>query len=88
MLDALEDGSMAGNLYVRNLDDALIAKLKRRAARNGRSTEAEHSEILLQALAGDVEPSFDELAAELRISTKRRKQTPSDVLLREGRDER
>jgi plasmid stability protein len=73
MADALEDGSMAGNLHVRNLDDALIAKLKRRAARHGRSTEAEHREILRQALAGDVEPSFDELAAELRRSTKLRK---------------
>ena len=60
----------------------------RRAARHGRSTEAEHREILRQALAGDVEPSFDTLAAELRKLTKRRKQTPSEVLLREGREER
>jgi plasmid stability protein len=79
---------MAGNLHVRNLDDGLIARLKRRAARHGRSTEAEHREILRQALAGDVEPSFDTLAAELRKLTKRRKQTPSEVLLREGREER
>ncbi len=35
---------MAGNLHVRNLDDDLIARLKRRAARHGRSTEAEHRE--------------------------------------------
>ena len=41
---------MAGNLHVRNLDDDLIARLKRRAARHGRSTEAEHREILRQAL--------------------------------------
>jgi antitoxin FitA len=79
---------MPGNLHVRNLDDDLIARLKRRAARHGRSTEAEHREILRQALAGDVEPSFDTLAAELRKLTKRRKQTPSEVLLREGREER
>src|SRR5579871_252723 len=82
------DLTMAGNLHVRNLDDALIARLKRRAARHGRSTEAEHREILRQALAAEVEPSFDALAAELRELTKRRKQTPSEVLLREGRDER
>ena len=50
---------MVGNLHVRNLDDDLIARLKRRAARHGRSTEAEHREILRQALSGDVEPSFD-----------------------------
>ena len=48
---------MAGNLHVRNLDDDLIARLKRRAARHGRSTEAEHREILRQALVNDVEPS-------------------------------
>ena len=79
---------MAGNLRVRKLNEDLIAKLKRRAARHGRSTEAEHREILRQALAGEVEPSFDTLAAELRKLAKRRKQTPSEVLLRAGRDER
>jgi plasmid stability protein len=42
-----------------NLDDDLIARLKRRAARHGRSTEAEHREILRQALINEVEPSFE-----------------------------
>ena len=79
---------MAGNLHVRNLEDDLIAKLKRRAARHGRSAEAEHREILRQALVAEVEPCFDTLAAELRRLTKRRKQTQSEVLLREGREER
>lgn len=79
---------MAGNLHVRNLEDDLISRLKRRAARHGRSTEAEHREILRQALAVEAEPSFDTLAAELRKLTKSRKQTPSERLLREGRDER
>lgn len=79
---------MAGNLHVRNLDDELIAKLKRRAARHGRSAEAEHREILRQSLAGEDEPSFDKLAADLRKLTKSRRQTPSEALLRQGRDER
>jgi plasmid stability protein len=79
---------MAGNLHVRNLDDELISRLKRRAARHGRSAEAEHREILRQALAAEDEPCFDTLAAELRALTKGRKQTPSEVLLREGREER
>jgi antitoxin FitA len=87
-INDLMERPMAGNLHVRNLDDDLIARLKRRAARHGRSTEAEHREILRQALIGDVEPSFDTLAADLRKLTKRRKQTPSEVLLREGREER
>lgn len=79
---------MPGNLQVRNLDDDLILRLKRRAARHGRSTEAEHREILRQALSSEVEPSFMELAAELRTLTKGRRHTPSEELLREGRDER
>lgn len=79
---------MAGNLHVRNLDDELIARLKRRAARHGRSAEAEHREILRQALASEAEPDFEALAAELRRITSGRKQTPSELLLREGRDER
>ena len=87
-INDLMERPMAGNLHVRNLDDDLIARLKRRAARHGRSTEAEHREILRQVLSGDVEPSFDTLAADLRKLTKRRKQTPSEVLLREGREER
>ncbi len=79
---------MPGNLHVRNLDDDLISRLKRRAARHGRSTEAEHREILRQALASEVEPSFEALAADLRKLTRARKQTPSEILLREGRKQR
>lgn len=79
---------MAGNLHVRNLDDELIVKLKIRAARHGRSAEAEHREILRQALEADVEPSFDDLAADLRKLTAARQQTPAETLQREGRDER
>lgn len=79
---------MSGNLQVRNLDDDLISKLKRRAARHGRSTEAEHREILRQALCAEVEPSFEELAAQMRKLTEGRHHTPSEELLREGRQER
>ena len=79
---------MPGNLHVRNLDDELIARLKRRAHRHGRSTEAEHREILRQVLAMEDETSFEKLAADLRKMTKKRKQTPSEELLREGREER
>lgn len=79
---------MAGNLHVRNLDDELIAKLKRRAARHGRSAEAEHREILRQALEADGELDFETLATELRKITRGRMHTPSELLLREGRDER
>lgn len=79
---------MAGALQVRNLDDDIIQRLKRRAARHGRSVEAEHREILRQALSGEVEPSFAELAEQMRALTAGRQQTPSEVLQREGRGER
>ncbi|MBF0336029.1 MAG: hypothetical protein HQL40_20740 [Alphaproteobacteria bacterium] len=79
---------MSGSLSVRNLDDDIIARLKRRAARHGRSAEAEHREILRQALANEAEPSFDDLAAEFRAMTRGRRHTPAETLLREGRDER
>jgi plasmid stability protein len=87
-ITAAKEPSVPGNLHVRNLDDQLIARLKRRAARHGRSAEAEHREILRQALASEDEPSFEKLAAELRKLTKSRKQTPSEVLLRESREGR
>ena len=61
---------MPGNLHVRNLDDDLIIRLKRRAARHGRSAEAEHREILRQALSTELEPTFGELAAQLRQLTR------------------
>ena len=40
-----------GQLIVRNIDDELIQALKVRAAQKRRSAEAEHREILRQALA-------------------------------------
>ena len=78
---------MAGDLQIQNLDDELIVKLRRRAARHGRSTEAEHREILRSALEAEAEHSFESLAAELRKLTEQRHQTPSEVLLRQTRDQ-
>ena len=37
-------------LIVRNLEEEVVRELKLRAARHGRSTEAEHREILREAL--------------------------------------
>ena len=39
-----------GQLTVRKVDDEIIRRLKIRAAEHGRSAEAEHREILKQAL--------------------------------------
>jgi len=38
-------------LLVRNLEDAVVKALRERAASKGRSTEAEHREILREALS-------------------------------------
>ncbi len=79
---------MAGSLSIRNLDDDIIRRLKRRAARHGRSAEAEVRDIISQALEAEADIDFDRLAAELRKLTAGRPQTPAEVLQREGRDER
>lgn len=42
---------MATSLVVRNVEPQLVAALKRRAARNRRSVEAEHRKILREVLA-------------------------------------
>lgn len=46
---------MVRQLVVRNVDEGLVRALKRRASRHGRSAEAEHREILRDALAADIE---------------------------------
>jgi antitoxin FitA len=55
------DHDMA-QLMVRNLPDDLVKALKRRAAKNNRSAEQEHREILQAALRG---PSRRQLAEVL-----------------------
>jgi plasmid stability protein len=40
------------NLIVRDIDESLVRALKQRAARHGRSAEAEHREILAGVLRG------------------------------------
>lgn len=39
-----------GQLLVRRIEDRVVAALRARAARNGRSLEAEHRELLREAL--------------------------------------
>jgi antitoxin FitA len=46
----IEEESDMAQLIVRNLDPELVHRLKLRAAQHGRSMEAEHREILRQAL--------------------------------------
>ena len=52
---------MATNLIVRNVETELIQVLKERAARNGRSAEAEHREILKSVLGQPKKRTFNEV---------------------------
>ena len=79
---------MSRSLHVRNLDDEIVHRLKARAARHGRSAEAEHREILRHVLSAEIDPSFADLAAQLRAMSAGRAHTPSEELQREGRAER
>ncbi|HET6237558.1 MAG TPA: hypothetical protein VFE41_21770 [Acetobacteraceae bacterium] len=70
-------------LIVRGLDDRLTETLKQRAARVGRSAEAEHRAILERALRPEMEP-FTETAAPMRARTPPQA-TDSVYLLRQDR---
>ncbi|HEY3597846.1 MAG TPA: DNA-binding protein [Paraburkholderia sp.] len=49
------------NLLVRGLDESLVQNLREQAAAHGRSVEAEHRDILAQALHHPKKLSFAEL---------------------------
>ena len=75
-------------LLVRGVEEETVAWLKARAAAHGRSVEAEHRDILRQAHANGAPRDFWERAAVLRAKLAGRSITPSEILLRESRDER
>ncbi len=52
-------------LLVRDLEPEVIKALKLRAAKHGRSAEAEHREILKQALLGTNKKSFSKILASM-----------------------
>ncbi len=76
------------NLSVRNIASDQLARLKMRAARHGRSTEAEVREIIRRALDEEPTGTFEELAAQMREMLRGRTFTPPEVLIRESRGER
>jgi plasmid stability protein len=78
-------------LLVRNVSDEVVQALKTRAASHGRSVEAEHRALLEQTLAADRQARVEawlEKSEPLRDRLKGRVFTPSEVLIRESRDER
>jgi plasmid stability protein len=56
---------MATNLVVRNVEEDVALALKQRAALHGRSAEAEHREILKQALHRPKRRSFAEVLLDM-----------------------
>ncbi len=78
------------DMILRNLDDALKDKLRQRAAKNVRSMSEELREIVREALSPQRARNAEELkrlAAEIRALSADRPQTPSEILVRETRDE-
>jgi plasmid stability protein len=75
-----------GILTVRGLDDALIKALRVRAAKNGRSAEAEHRVILEEALRGRVAP-FKLVARRRRQSLEGQDFSDTTAVIRRFRDE-
>ncbi len=55
----------SSQLIVRNLDEEVVRELKLRAARHGRSAEAEHREILREALLPSRKKSLKDLLLEM-----------------------
>lgn len=76
-------------INVRQLDDDVVERLKRRAAANHRSLEGEVRHILQRAVDDDIAAKravFLEASDRLRQKTRGRRQTPAEVLIREDRD--
>jgi plasmid stability protein len=72
-------------VLVRGLDDAVIEKLKLRAAKNGRSLQAELKAILEAESQQVDKAAARELAARIRRSITIRPQTDSGILQAEDR---
>ena len=76
-------------INVRQLDDSVVDRLKRRASLNNRSLEGEARHILECAADDDMaarRAAFMEASDRLRRKTEGRKHTPAEVLIREDRD--
>jgi plasmid stability protein len=72
-------------LTVRNLDDALIARLKDCASQHGRSLESEIREVLASYAARPTNAEMKRMAERVAASTDPSVQTDSVELLREDR---
>ena len=76
-----------GQITIRNLDDAVLQALRRRAAAAGHSTEEEARRSLARAAGVERDSAKARLAAT-RESRGRRSDRPTEELVRRMRDER
>ena len=74
------------NVTIRNLDDAVVERLKERAKANQRSLEAELRTLLSEAASRPSYEDFRKLTARIRAMTPDVEQTDSTLLIREDRD--
>ena len=77
-------------INVRKLDDDVVHRLERRAAAGNGSLEGEVRTILARAVEDDglsKRASFLALSVGLRRETEGSAQTPSEVLIRDDRDQ-
>lgn len=76
-------------INVRQLDDSVVRRLKRRASLNNRSLKSEVRHILESAVEDDMaakRASFLAVSDRLRQKTRGRAHTPAEALIREDRD--
>lgn len=77
-------------LTVRGLDEDLVRQLHKRAAEHGRTAEAEHREILRQALISPTQPSRADIAGRLaafrKVTGSRTAGSAADLLAKARRD--
>jgi plasmid stability protein len=76
-----------GQITIRNLDDAVLQALRRRAAAAGHSTEEEARRSLARAAGVERDSAKARLAAA-RQSIGRRLDRPTEELVRRAREER
>ncbi len=74
------------NLTIRNVDDEVVERLKKKAKDNGRSLEAELRELLKQAAKRKSPEELLAIADRIAAMTPDVPQTDSAELLREDRD--
>lgn len=71
-------------VLIRDLDERVVDRLKKRATRNGRSLQAELQRVVERAAATDIAESRD-VAARIRRKLADRKHSDSAALLAEDR---